>query len=454
MTPGMRLDDRKAEAARCAINSSLPRIAAVWRAAAAIMRGEDGADAGRLKLETVHTTEGDIRRFHVLEQRRPADWIVEIPIRFMNGTGLLADVEGFFPGTVEHTTPRVAAPHSRTVLILGTFGKSALGRSKRKQSDIAAYLTVQAAGERQGIISYLSTMDSFAKIEGAHATWHGANAGDDSMRDLPLVSVIGGRSAPHWEIANLAAARSGLAVPSDRPVSTKATVLMTDGTGREITVVAYEHPAAQAVHEGIYNADINQAAARARRITRTAASRCTVNIFANAVPDHPADVILNWRDIRPDRLVHMVARRRVPLNAALMTSLHKDLFRTEKAASSAREGFGDVWARLRDMCSHYWFPWSRVRYQPLGQGHKLSWTVCPTHELLAHRKEIENAIGGLEHWQPESFTEGRQEDIPATILLDKSSSGMSSPAPDPTPAAWMAAKTSTASDSALAPPDG
>src|SRR4051812_27840231 len=79
---------------------------------------------------------------------------------------------------------------------------------------------------------------------------------------------------------------------------------MTDGTGREINVMAYPHPASRAAHAGIYNVDINQAAARARRILRMAASPAVVNIFANAVPDHPVDVILEsdrtgWFTCRP-----------------------------------------------------------------------------------------------------------------------------------------------------------
>ena len=115
----------------------------------------------------------------------------------------------------------------------------------------------------------------------------------------------------------------------------------------------------------------------------------------------------------------MIARRRVLLNAAHMPLLLDDLFPTEKAASNARERLGDVWARLRDMCGHYRFPSSRVRYQPMGQGHGLSWTVCPTHDLAAHRREIEDKVGGLAHWQPEPFTPGRGEDIPKPFFIEK-----------------------------------
>jgi hypothetical protein len=106
------------------------------------------------------------------------------------------------------------------------------------------------------------------------------------------------------------------------------------------------------------------------------------------------------------------------------------------------------------MCGHYRFPWSRVRYQPLGQGHGLSWTVCPTHDLAAQRREIEDKIGGLKDWLPESFTPGRGEDIPTALYRDIPDLGMSSPAQAPAPGAWTLGEAANPAEPARAPPDG
>jgi hypothetical protein len=88
---------------------------------------------------------------------------------------------------------------------------------------VEAVATIQAGGMTPGVGEVIPSADFSIKTgvgmcspRLARATWHGANAGDDSMRDLPLVSVIGGRSAPHRAIADLAAAngRGGATRPA------------------------------------------------------------------------------------------------------------------------------------------------------------------------------------------------------------------------------------------------
>ena len=64
----------------------------------------------------------------------------------------------------------------------------------------------------------------------------------------------------------MAAARTGMAARPERPIKTTAPVLMTDGRGVMVPVLGYEHPAAQAVHAGIYNAALDQAANRPRQL--------------------------------------------------------------------------------------------------------------------------------------------------------------------------------------------
>ena len=176
---------------------------------------------------------------------------------------------------------------------------------------------------------------------------HGANAGDNSFKEVDVLSVIGGMSAPPAAIATLAAARSGRAVPHARAVETREAVLMRDGTGVAVPVLAYSDPDAQKVHRGIYNGSIEQAAARARQVARTAANPVKVNIFGNVAPGMPIDEIVHWRDIRPDRLCEMLVRGRVYENAAHMHTIYPELFSTRRAATDARARFGDIRVPLR-----------------------------------------------------------------------------------------------------------
>ena len=79
--------------------------------------------------------------------------------------------------------------------------------------------------------------------------------------------------------------------------------------------------------------------------------------------------------------------------------------------------------------------WSRVRYQPAGQGQQLRWALCPTMELDALRTEIEAQAGELGHWRSETFSEARN-DIPNREIGSYAGLGMSSTPYPGNPSAW------------------
>ena len=454
LKPGMPFEERRAEVQRAGVNAALPTIGAVWQAVGAMLRAGDDA-AGRLKLTTRTGKRGTVRELVVHRQRGIADWLNEVPVLMLNASGGIEEARRFFSRAVERSPARVATPHARTRLILGGFGKGTLARHPRKLADLRAYLAVEHAGDELGIVTHLSATDAIRGMADTRLAHHGATAGDDEFRHVDVLAVIGGMSAPPDVIAALAAARTGQAVPVARAVPSTAPVLMADGRGVAVPVLAYEHPAAQAVHEGIYNSSIDQAAGRARAVMRTAANPVVISIFANAAPNLPIDEIAHWRDIRPDRLMHMAARRRVFLNAADMTRHHADLFRSEKAASAARERFGDdIAGRLREMLGRDRRPWCRVRYQPAGQGQQLRWAFCPAGELEALRVEIEAAAGALVHWRPEPFSAGR-EDIRKPEIGIPADTGMSSASRCPETASLAALRPAAPGRRPLGrPPDG
>jgi hypothetical protein len=255
-----------------------------------------------------------------------------------------------------------------------------------------------------------------------------------------------------------AAARTGRAIMAVPPVPSMAPVLMRDGRGVAVPLLAYADPAMQAVHAGIHNASVVQAAARARQVMRAADNPVHTIIFGQVAPPGIVfDRILRWKDERPDRLVHMVFRARLHLNAATMTALHPDLFPTEKAAERARDRFGDVSARLRELLTRDCRPWVRVRWQKPGQGCRPEWSLCPASEVAAMRAEIEAAFGEVAQWSAEVCTPGKPagppvwppgEETPAPVfLIPRTAPGASSALPP----VWLPENWS---EVPIGPPDG
>jgi hypothetical protein len=93
---------------------------------------------------------------------------------------------------------------------------------------------------------------------------------------------IGGPFAAHDEIAKMATARIGQAVPIVQPIRRLCTALMEDGTGVQFERMAYEHPAAQAVHEAIYDqAFVQGGLGRGRGINRSVTTPLEIFVYGN-----------------------------------------------------------------------------------------------------------------------------------------------------------------------------
>jgi hypothetical protein len=218
-TPSTDLQSRQERSREVAINRQLAAIAAVWHGIEAILRdGEAGA--GRIRIETRHNAQGSWRDITAHRLRGVAVWLTDLPIIMLGATTAIDAVHRFFPRAVARDAPRVATPHAHHRLILGGFGKSTLARQPRKQRQLHTFLALEGMGRSQGIVTHLSAVSAFEGLADARTTHHGANAGDNSFRDVDVLSVIGGMTAPPAKVAELAAARSGRAVSYTRPAET------------------------------------------------------------------------------------------------------------------------------------------------------------------------------------------------------------------------------------------
>jgi hypothetical protein len=302
----------------------------------------------------------------------------------------------------------------------------------------------------QGIVTHLSAVSAFEGLLATRTIHHGANAGDDSFRAVVTHNVIGGMTAPPAAIAELAAARSGRAVPYASPIETMEAILMRDGTGVAVPVLAYADPDAQTVHRAIFNGSIEQAAARARQVERTEANPVLINIFANVAPSMPIDKIVRWRDIRPDRLCDMLVRGRVYENSTHMHAFYGDLFRSRRAATDAAWRFGDIRARTKDLAAMDAEPWSEITYQLPGQGQRVSRAWVRTHEVDATHDDLVARFGELVHFSVVPFTPGRKKAVREPVY-EAIKPLRTTPAPRPAP--WPAAGVA-ASHPPLRQPDG
>jgi hypothetical protein len=115
---------------------------------------------------------------------------------------------------------------------------------------------------------------------------HGNYAGDDDHGDVDVIMHIGGPFADHKKIAEMATARTGQAVPIVQPIRRACTALMEDGTGVQFERMAYEHPAAQAVHEAIYDQAFVQGGL-GRGINRSVTTPLEIFVYDNVRSRHP-----------------------------------------------------------------------------------------------------------------------------------------------------------------------
>jgi hypothetical protein len=460
MVPGMSKKARQEAVEAGAINGQIYSINAVWRA----LRGRTQAPlpgvpgppgAGRLELTSEDSRSGTKRYALTHGQRRPAPGLKRLPIAILSGSMTLADVRRFFPKAIEQATPHAVTPHAETELILGAWGTRSLVEGKRKLGYVRDYITFRGIGRGgKGIIAPLACVEALADMPDTNVLWHGANAGSNSMLECGLVASIGGPYARPAEIARIAAARTGEAVPPDPAVRSTVAVLMADGSGQMIPTLRYAHPAAQAAHHSIYNTAIDQAITRSRPQLRTASTSVLNLILANVQPQQPVTRIRYWRDI-PHRLLHMIVRDRVTFNIGEMVRLYPEEFATPDAAEHARRRWGQTGPDYTD-CLHRVLQedprcWHRIEFQPSGQGYKAQCQYCPDQALattLAAIKADHTPVSGpkvsefkaarddspsafYDHYERTEESSWEPASIPAELLAGAWQSHVSTPGHPP-----------------------
>ena len=408
MHPGMTLAERREAQREAAINQHLPKIAAMMHMLAT------GA-GGRIRF----ATDGKGRRSAVLHgKRQVAGWLADKPILFLNATARLPDLQRFFGDATLIEQPRARLEYQRVHQILGSFGKTAM--TDKKVADLLARARRHlAAGKAVLVICHEQIEHAFMALPEAkrigvelpqlRVLHHGDYAGDDDHGDVDVVMQIGGPFAPFRKIAELGTARFGVPVPIAKPVRVPCVALMEDGSGVQWERMAYEHPAAQFVHEGIYDTSFTQGGlGRGRGINRSAETPLVIEVFGNVPLPVPLASISRWR---PSREQDLLANGGTHSNARDLYRFHPDQFDSEDAAAKWRSRHPWDEAHVRALLADDPRPHCKVVWQPKGQGHKLRTSIIPKAGVADLRRRAKREFQAeMAVWEVEAFTRGDESD--------------------------------------------
>jgi hypothetical protein len=301
-------------------------------------------------------------------------------------------------------------------------------------------IKVMMLGKPQGMAAgHLAHEDKFAGIPELLTEHHGNLAGSNEHQDAEIGFIIGGAFPDPADVLSIAAARGAGALLPTAPVPTKRAALLTSGAAVAIECLAYDNPDLDVVHRGIYEGSIVQAVGRMRPMNRTADNPAIGYVFANVALPFPVTSVRRWSDIKPSRIIRMIANGRVWLNASHMALFRPDLFKSAKAAEHARAQFAkstdDALDAVKAIVRNDRQPWVKLVYQRRGQGQRRSYGILPATDEKAAREEIEAEFGELRSCRCLPFTPGR-EVVPTPgkepITQDM---GVTSPEPPPPPAA-------------------
>ena len=376
MRPGMTLDERRAEADRCAINPVIRHMDAMLRARRCdfVVKGEAGA--GLISCITERTKHGESSRLIIRGQKPAADWIASLPVLNLNATANLDLTRQTFPEMVMPPIPKAERHHAATHQILGRWGGYHLGERTKLIADIRTFITLKMIGRSKGlVIVYKGTEHLFQGIPNVDTAHHGDIAGDDTHRDYDFLLVIGGAFANYEDVASIAAGRGAGAVPIEQPVPVTRVATLTDGRAVAIpNVMAYAHPGVDVTHDSIFRASVIQASGRIDQFRRSLDNTCVTYIMANVIMDRPMTSIRPWLSVRPGRGQTMITTGRVATSRVGMRILHPDLYSSERAADSARwredQTIPNMIERTRKVVALDGPAWLMARWQAHGQGQR------------------------------------------------------------------------------------
>ena len=361
LLPNSADEERKKAVRRYGFLKRIPKRWAMWKALEDLINGKDDA-TGRLILETEETDDGEQRYIRVLTRKDIIDDFSALPLIHLDATMPFDLVKHFLPDLDLILDLKVEAPHMRITQVVGMpVGKAALvpkppgkrkgkqrahGRRRRKRWKRASAASGRlvdavrhlAQGRRGLVITYKDIEDDFAAIDGVEVAHFGAIEGIDRWGDVdvtgdhrPAAAQAGGHRA-------MAAAITGKPVIAGDMVEQMCDPRRAE-PGRSSSAESTPTPEADMIRQAVTEAAIEQAIGRVRGVNRTAANPVEVFLILDdiVVPGLPVDEVVEFSDLEPDAIDHMISRGLVPQMGTDAAKLHPDLFPVpEDAARGVR----------------------------------------------------------------------------------------------------------------------
>jgi hypothetical protein len=470
MHPGMAAEARQDAVRRCAGNAAIPRLSALWKAAGALLDGDEEA-TGRVELGRRDNAEGS-QRVVLLNTLRPvADRVLALPLLLLDATLPTDLLRHRLPRLTVLAEIRAAAPHMRVHQILGGFGKTSIipdpdpqkreNSDKRKKenqrrlnliADVRDFILLCTGGARTLVVTYKELEPHFADLPGVETAHFNAIEGRDEWGPQPdrpgirYLFQIGRPMASPEETRRAAAALTGRPVPKEDAGLVTRGATMRDGSAAPVQVRAYGDPDLEAVRASITDAATVQVIGRGRGLNRTAANPLDVFLLAGDVlAPLPLDTLTTWRDAAPGPSARMAARGVVLTSPSDAARAYPDLFpKGEKAAREAlareakeagrQQGYFrpiPLWKTFIGEWVGNTDAWTTVRYRPAGRGQQTRIARARSDRLPNLRPWLIAATNAdLQLYEPSSTA----AELPDTRAASVVPLSPEAPAPLPRPA--------------------
>ena len=441
--PGQPIKDRRKALEKAAGNAGIPRRAAFWRAAQALLEG-DQTHTGHLQMGSRTTVEGSYRTIILHSKLEVRKEIAGLPMLQLDATMPLQVVRHFLPRIELLADVQPVAPHMEVCQVIGGWGKTSLVSSpkaapeeNRRREGLVSELSDFAAFNSGGnalVVTYEAIEKKFDR-PGIRTGHFNAIAGLDTFKDVLSLAAIGRPLPDARELWHQTLALTGRAIaPEAGQVETRG-ALMVDGSGAAMNVRTYRDATMEALRVAITEAEIIQTIGRARGVNRTAANPLKVWLHADVAISLPITRMVRWADIRLNVMERMASRGLVLFGAADASRIYTDLFPTPKAAEHAiSRAKGDFPPKPLGVI--YLGEWGgnrflEVSYRPAGRGQQNRRAWVAENRLEALGEWLTERLGAavcVEMMRPALTPE------PATVPADQPVASALVPAGD---APWL-----------------
>lgn len=382
----------------------------LFRAMEQLLCGDAEQD-GRIRVMPPDAETG-AQQIILAGMKRLVGGLADKPILHLDAT-LRPALAGSVLPDLEVTEITADMPFMALTLVQGRFGKTTLchdpladvtenRRRANRLRECVDHVRWQArrfAPGRVLVVTYLAIEAAFAAIPGVDTGHFNAIAGLDIHKDVAALIVIGRPLPPSASLHPMAGAYFGRE-PTGRYGWTLCDVPMRDGACRTIKVMQHADPDAEMLRGAICDDEVLQAIGRGRGVNRTADNPLEVQVLADVALPLVHDRVLPWEAVVPDIVQRILLAGIAVDSPADAVALHPDLFACADQAKKAfaREGFkgqNPIGNTYREMSL------KSARYRRGGKGRSWQMAYWLDGETDDVRMRLEQALGGLDGWEPQ-----------------------------------------------------